>query len=104
MKIDRGRKSLMLLTQMKSKPDLVIMYNADYWFTRRMLKFCNKHRIKLVNDITEWYDNNELHLTDLIPNYLNMNFTQHYVKNKIIISSFLDNYYSESHNIILPPL
>lgn len=104
MKIDRGRKSLMLLTQMKSKPDLVIMYNADYWFTRRMLKFCNKHRIKLVNDITEWYDNNELHLTDLIPNYLNMNFTQRYVKNKIVISSFLDNYYSESHNIILPPL
>ena len=33
-----------------------------------------------------------------------MNFTQRYVKNKIVISSFLDNYYSESHNIVLPPL
>lgn len=69
-----------------------------------MLKFCNQYGIKLANDITEWYDNNELHLTDIIPNYVNMTFTQHLVRNKIVISSFLNNYYSESNNIIMPSL
>lgn len=36
MKICRGKKTLMLLNQMKPKPDLIIMYNADYWLTRRL--------------------------------------------------------------------
>lgn len=104
MKICRGKKTLMLLNQMKPKPDLIIMYNADYWLTRRLLKFCNRHQVKLANDITEWYDNKELHLVDIIPNFINMTYIQRYVKNKIVISKYLDNYYSESNNIILPPL
>ena len=69
-----------------------------------MLNFCKKEHIKLANDITEWYDNNELHLTDVIPNAINMKYTQHKVLNKIVISSYLNEYYEESNNLKLPPL
>ena len=100
----KGRKTLKLLKQMQEKPDLIIMYNADRWFTRMIIRFCRTNNIKLANDITEWYDSNELHFPDILPNYINMTYTQHKVQNKIVISSFLDKYYSESNNILIPPL
>ena len=103
-KVKRGRKSFQMLQEMPEKPDLIIMYNADYWWTRKMQSFCEENHIKLVNDITEWYDNNELHLVDIIPNAINMKWLQRKVKNKIVISSYLNNYYKESNNLQLPPL
>ena len=36
--------------------------------------------------------------TDIILKYVNMTFTQRLVRNKIVISSFLNNYYSEYHH------
>ena len=104
VKLQRGKKSLRLLQEMDVKPDMIIMYNADYWWTKKMIKFCEKHEIKLCNDITEWYDNNELHLPDIIPNFINMKWLQYRVPNKILISSMLNKYYKESNNLVLPPL
>lgn len=103
-RVQRGRKSFHMLQEMPEKPDLIIMYNADYWWTRKMLSYCQENHIKLANDITEWYDNNELHLVDIIPNAINMKWLQRKVKNKIVISSYLNNYYKESNNLQLPPL
>ena len=103
-RVQRGRSSFRILQEMQEKPDLIIMYNADYWWTRKMLDFCKKREIKLVNDITEWYDNNELHLVDIIPNAINMKWLQHKVKNKIVISSYLNSYYKDSNNLQVPPL
>lgn len=104
VKLQRGRKSIRLLDEMEVRPDLVVMYNADYWWTKKMIKFCGEKRIKLCNDITEWYDNNELHLTDIILNAINMRWLQHQIPNKIVISSMLEKYYAESNNLRLPPL
>jgi glycosyltransferase involved in cell wall biosynthesis len=103
-KLRRGNKSLGILNSMRENTNVIIMYNADYSWTKKMINYCSKKNIKLVNDITEWYDNNELHLTDIIPNHINMTRTQRMVKNKIVISSFLSDYYKESNNLILPPL
>lgn len=103
-KLQRGRKSLQLLENMRLKPDLVVMYNADYWWTKTMIRYCRERRIKLCNDITEWYDNNELHLTEVIPNAINMKWLQRKVPNKIVISSMLQRYYAESNTLRLPPL
>ena len=102
-KLFRGHRSYKLMSMMQ-KPDIIIMYNAGYLFSNRMIKYCSKHNIKLVNDINEWYSNKELHLWDVIVNYVNMTITQHKIKNKIVISSFLNNYYHSSHNILIPPL
>lgn len=103
-RVQRGRKTFQMLQEMPEKPDLIILYNADYWWTRKMLGFCKENKIKLANDITEWYDNNELHLVDILPNEVNMKWLQRKVKNKIVISSYLNNYYKESNNLELPPL
>lgn len=102
-KVIRGKRSINLLKSMH-KPDLIIIYNADFLFTNRIIRYCKNNAIKLVNDINEWFDNNELHLQDIVLNYINMTYTQLKVKNKIVISSFLDDYYSRSYNILIPPL
>lgn len=102
--IHRGDKTVSILKSMEVKPDLILMYNADYGWTKRMMKFCKQHNIKLANDITEWYDDNELHFWDILPYHYNMTRLQRMVKNKICISTYLDKYYSESNNLLLPPL
>lgn len=100
----RGDKTVAILESMEVRPDLIVMYNAGYGWTKRMMKFCNMHNIKLANDITEWYDNNELHFWDILPYHYNMTRLQKKIKNKICISSYLDKYYKESNNLLLPPL
>lgn len=103
-KFVRGDISMKLLKLSKSNIDLIIAYNADFFFTRRLLRYTNKHNIKFINDITEWFAPNELHIPDQLFNMLNMYYVQKQVKNKIVISSFLNNFYTHSHNIIIPPL
>ncbi|WP_446785268.1 glycosyltransferase [Macellibacteroides fermentans] len=102
--LHRGDESIRLIKEESIKPDLIILYNADKSWTERMLEYCNKNNIKLANDITEWYANNELHLWDIVPYYINMTKTQQKVQNKILISSYLSNYYAGTNNILLPPL
>ena len=103
-KMHRGEKSLAVIQKMIEQPDLIVMYNADRNWTKTMIRYCQEHNIKLANDMTEWYDNNELRPTDILPNYLNMTRTQHEVQNKVVISSRLEKYYKNSNNLLLPPL
>lgn len=100
----RGRKTISLLNKLEQFPDLIILYNASNRWTKKMIKFCSKHNIMLANDITEWYDNNELNLIDILSNHINMTKTQRLVKNKIVISHFLNDFYPESNNLLVPPL
>lgn len=102
-RLHRGRRSINLLRSLP-RPDLIITYNASNSFTKKMIRYCEENDIKLANDVNEWYSNDELHLLDILPNYINMTQTQRKVKNKIVISSFLDDYYSDSNNILVPPL
>lgn len=102
--IRRGEKSINILNNLKKQPDVIILYNASRGWTNSMISYCRNNKITLVSDITEWYDNNELYFFQRLPNWLNMIFTQKKLKNKIVISSYLDKLYSLSHNIILPPL
>lgn len=99
-KITRGNKTKAILKQKVSAFDVIITYNGS--LTRWLLKFTKKHNIKLINDITEWYSYSELKCTDWIPYAFNMFVTQKRVKNKIVISSFLDRFYFKTHNIIIP--
>ena len=100
----RGRKSMRILKQLNAeKPvDLVVMYNPNFQLTKFIMRFEGEHNCKIASDLTEWYDNNELHIFDIWCNCLNMTKLQKRVKNKIVISSFFDNYYPESNNIVIP--
>lgn len=98
----RGRKTLKALSNANHKPDVVIMYNPPYSFTRKMIKLCKENDIKLVSDLTEWYSDDELKFTEKHSYHINMTQLQHDVKNKIVISTWLDKYYSDSNNIVVP--
>ena len=99
-KLRRGNKTKALLKQNASDIDAIVTYNGS--ITRWLLKFARKHNVKLINDITEWYSYSELKCTDWIQYAFNMFFIQKRVKNKIVISSYLDHFYSTSHNVIIP--
>ena len=106
--IFQGQISLRVFTNLLEESDIIIAYNPSAYFTKKMLSFCNKHNKKFIVDITEWYGSNEFPGGKFaLPFWLNewnMRFIQKRVKNKILISSFLEKYYRTSWNIILPPL
>lgn len=101
----RGKKSINSI--ISHKPQIVVGYNPPGYFTSKMLHYAKKFNFHFISDITEWYDANEFIGGKWLPfswsNDYNMAFTQKKVKNKIVISHFLDRHYS-SNNIILPPL
>lgn len=103
-----GKKALNITARMIDDINVVIAYNPSMYFTNKMLSLCKQHSIAFVSDLTEWYDPNEFPGGKLAPpswiNELNMTLTQKKIRNKIVISSFLNNYYKKSNNIILPPL
>lgn len=86
----------------------IVIYNTPIYFTLKIKQLCEKFKINLISDITEWYAPNEFPGGWLAPPYwsyeINMRLIQKTIKNKILISSFLNHYYKSSHNIILPPL
>lgn len=98
-KLRRGNKTKSILRQQKYI-DAIITYNGS--LTRWLIRFTEEQHIKLINDITEWYSYSELTITDWIPYAYSMIFTQRKVKNKIVISSYLDRFYKTTHNIVVP--
>lgn len=103
-----GKKSLKIIKVMINEVAIVIGYNPPMFFTNRIVSLCKKKNVFFVSDITEWYDANEFPGGRFAPpawiNNLNMCLVQKNVRNKILISSFLDRYYSFSNKIVLPPL
>ncbi len=106
----RGKESFQFISNSLNIKDIyaVVVYNPTIYFSRKMKRFCKENKIYLISDITEWYAPNELPGKWAAPpfwlNEINMRITQKSIKNKILISSFLNYYYKSSHNIILPPL
>lgn len=101
-KLLRGKRSLRELR--RRNPDVIIAYNTPYKFNRELIKYAEERNIKLVADITEWYDDNELHFFDKKWNDRNMREMYLKFSNKIVISQFLDRFYKTSHNIVIPAL
>ena len=99
-KIKRGWVTKRLLKEWPEYVDAIITYNNC--LCRWLIPFCRKRDIALINDITEWYAYNELKVTDWLGYAYDMHCIQPRVKNKIVISSFLNRFYKESHNIIVP--
>lgn len=88
--------------------DIVVSYNTTLPMNIYLQHICKKHGKKIILDVTEWPDSNELLGGKLCPIYwmseLNMRFIQKHFKNMIPISQFLNRFYSHSNNILLPPL
>ena len=104
--LKRGKKTLDIIKN-SADVDAVITYDTHWRFYEECIKLCKKRKIMLISDLSEWFAAYEFggKMSPLFwLNELNMRYTQKRIKNKIVISSFLDHYYSSCHNIILPPL
>lgn len=99
-KLMRGRKTKCILSHKLGNYDVIITYNGS--LSRWLMTFTKKHHIKLINDITEWYDYNELKPTDWLSYAYDMHCVQKKVKNKIVISTYLDRFYHGTNNIVVP--
>lgn len=99
-KLCQGRKTENLLRDRLGQYDVIITYNCS--LVRWLVPFCRKNRIYLISDVTEWYDYSELKLFERTFYNYKMRYVQKKIKNKIVISKYLDNYYNKSHNIIIP--
>ena len=99
-RINRGSETKKILREWPGHIDVIITYDSSlcHW----LVPFCEKRGIKLVNDLIEWYSYNEIKPFDWLSYAYEMHFFQKKVKNKIVISSYLDNYYKSTHNIVVP--
>lgn len=104
----RGKNSLGFIKEIIKDTAIIIAYNPSAYFTCKLLSMCKKNNVIFISDITEWYAANEIPGGKFAPPYwiseFNMRSVQKQVKNKILISSYLNEFYSESNNIVLPPL
>ena len=98
----RGNKTKAILKEELGHYDVVITYNCS--LIKWLVPFCKKNGVFLITDLTEWYDNNEQRLIEKPGYYIDMNFVQPRIKNKILISSYLDNHFHDSHNIVVPAM
>jgi glycosyltransferase involved in cell wall biosynthesis len=103
-----GRNALKIINNDLHNVHAIIAYQPSSYFTKKLLAICKNDSIHLISDLTEWYSPNEFPGGAFAPpawlNDWNMRVTQKRIKNKILISSFLNQYYNTSNNIILPPL
>ncbi len=99
--LTRGKNSLKRIANTDDY-DAVIAYQPGLYFLKKLKSLCNSKGKKLIVDITEWYDNNELRLIDRPIEHYNMTVTIKSVKNKILISNHLANYYFGTNNVVIP--
>ena len=90
------------------KPDVLILYNyPSAQIYRLVVKYAN--RIKILADITEWYEPNGFSPSAIIKRvdvWSRMNYLHFKLDGLIVISSFLEKFYSKSPKpvILIPPL
>ena len=90
------------------KIDAVIAYNYPAIGLKKLSRYCRKHNIKIIADVTEWYVPQGNAVFRLIKNYdTNLRMKKLHVKmdGVIAISEYLYNYYKEKvFTVKIPPL
>lgn len=106
--ITMGSNSIRWLDSLETKPRAVILYSGYTPYLLKLLKWCNKHKVKLIFDAVEWYDPpSKIHA--IHPYYINIELAMRYLLPQcdgiIAISKYLTNYYSKKQCqvITVPP-
>ena len=91
--------------------DLIILYNPPFLFSILMLVFAKFKKINIILENTEWYDSNSFPGGKYGPlsleNWLRMRVSYPLFKNIIVMSKFLNEYYTKSifkrNVVVIPP-
>lgn len=87
--------------------DLIVVYNYPSIALCRLIRFCKKNQIKLVADVTEWYEpkgNLIFRLIKGFDSFFRMRVLHNKLDGIIAISTYLSQYYSSKNCLQLPPL
>lgn len=96
----RGRKAKKIVKNHIREYDVIISYGVEMALWLHLI--CKRYKIKHICDITEWHDNNEFRWPEIPLYHISMYLILPCVKNIIVISSYLNEYFSKSNNIIIP--
>ena len=94
----------------KEKPNIIILYNDAYSLTKKLTTYCKKNNIKIIADITEWYEKRkDAKIGERSINYLTDRRIQSLdfkLDGAIVISKFFEEYYKKRNLkcIWIPPL
>lgn len=94
-----GSKELKYIKEMA--PDMVFAYNFPALGLWRVLKYCKKKGIKVVGDITEWYQ--PYNFLKRLDTYWRMVKLNKQMDGLILISKYLENYYKGVNSFNMPP-
>jgi len=104
-----GKKTVKWLSYLNPKPTAVILYSGDLPYLIRLIPWCRKNSITLICESADWYDPGNMPGGRFSPYRINFEITMRYlhphVKNIIVVSSFLENYYKllGCDTICIPP-
>ena len=92
----------------KIKFDVVIAYDFPAVALKKIMKYCKKEGIKCICDVSEWYTNSNKNpifkIVRAYDSHLRMRFLHKKADGLIVISKYLQDYYSEQKTILIPPL
>ena len=88
--------------------DILIAYDFPAVALKKIMKYCAKHRILIVCDISEWYTNSNRYfifrLVRAYDSYLRMKVLNKKTDGLIVISEYLEKYYAGQKMVRIPPL
>ena len=90
--------------------DIIMLYNPHALLVLSILRYCKKRKIKLIIDVTEWYENkfsiNPKKFVRYIDTELSMRYFYKKADGIIAISEMLNKYYKTivSSTVVIPPL
>lgn len=101
-------ESFKIILKEYSDVKFIIAYNFPSVALLKMKYHCNKNNIRLIADCTEWYSTEGMNLAFKIikgtDSFLRMRVVQKRLDGIIVISKFLENYYSNFKSLRVPPL
>ena len=88
-------------------PDFVVLYNFPAIASLKILRYCHKHGIKVIHDLTEWEQTDGLvprAIIKRIDTQLRMRYSMKKMDGVIAISKYLYNYYKDyTKTVQIPP-
>lgn len=92
----------------KRCPDVLIAYDFPAVALGKLMKYCKKHSIKCICDVSEWYTNKNknplFRIVRAYDSYKRMCVFHKKADGLIVISKYLHKYYSEQTTVLVPPL
>lgn len=103
-----GDNTINWLKSLDTKPDYVIVYGGYYRYASKILKYCKANDIKIIFDIVEWYEPNQMlgGRYGFFYNSFLLAFKFVYPKADgiIAISSNLQKVFTKNTAVVVPPL